>query len=220
MRRKHISVWIVCIAMLVCSLSACSLFGGKESETAQNQTTQEAVSALTDGQKTSAGTTVSREQDSQAEQSTPGQTANSEKQDNPSSVAELAADVELPEIEIPIADDNNRNDERDSGHESAVSEPSGTAKPSSESEPTSKPESKPEPTVQPSGADKPTSTPSSSENPQAESPVSNETKPTPEAPSEPPVSTPPQADPDPDPEPNNSDIFIQDNGDILLPEVP
>ena len=129
MRRKHIWVWIVGLALVVCSLSACSLFGRKQSETAQNQTTQEAVSALTDGQKTSAGATVSPKQDSQAEQSTSGQTVNSEKQDNPSSVAEPAADVELPEIEIPITDDNNRNDERDSGHESAAPEPSGTDKP-------------------------------------------------------------------------------------------
>lgn len=220
MRRKQIWVWIVGLALVVCSLSACFLFGRKQSETAQNQTTQEAVSALTDGQKTSAGATVSPEQDSQAEQSTSDQTVNSEKQDNPSSVAEPAADVELPEIEIPIADDNNHNEERDSGHESAAPEPSGTDKPSSESEPTSKPESKPEPTVQPSGADKPTSPPLSSEKPQAETPESNEPKPTPKAPSEPSVSLPPQPDPDPDPEPSNSDIIIQDNGDILLPEVP
>ncbi len=71
MRRKHIWVWIVGLALLVCSLSACSLFGGKESETAQNQTTQEAVSALTDGQKTSAGATASSEQESTAVQAHP-----------------------------------------------------------------------------------------------------------------------------------------------------
>ena len=213
MRWKGFWAWIVCLALLACCLSACSLFGEKQSETAQNQPTQEAGSAPVESQNTSMDAAVSSEKESQPEQSTPARPVENNKQEDTSAAAEAATEVELPEIEIPIMDDNNRNDGRDGGHESTAPESSENDKPSNGSKPTSKPQ-------------EPTSTPSSSAAPQTEPSESNNPTPTPEAP--PSVSVTPQPEPEPEPEPEpdpkptpgNSDITIDNNGDILLPEVP
>lgn len=193
MRRKYNWAWIVCLALMVCILSACSLFGGKKSETAQNLPIAE-----------------SSEQKSESEQSLPVQTIENNKQD--ANVLGSAAETELPEIEIPIIE-NNRDDGKDNRNESTVPEPSG------ESEPSSKPESTTVPTTRPS---EPSNTPSNPGKPQTETPESNESRPTPEVPSEPSVNTSHQPEPEPYPklEPDNNDIIINENRDILLPEVP
>ena len=200
MRRKYNWAWIVCLALMVCILSACSLFGGKKSETAQNLPIQEKSS--------STAVAESSEQKSESKQSFPVQTIEKNKQDT--NVLGSATEAELPEIEIPIME-NNRDDGKDNRNESTVPEPSG------ESEPSSKPESTTVPTTRPS---EPSNTPSNPGKPQTETPESNESRPTPEVPSEPSVNTSHQPEPYPKLEPDNNDIIINENRDILLPEVP
>ena len=170
MRRKTLWVWIMCIILLVCSLSACSLFSNRKSgETAQMPSTQEpAPTAAVRSDAVSDEIEDTSAQD-QAEPSAPNQEIDIENQTDTSAAVEPNADVELPEIEIPVA-------------------PSDTGKPDNKGTDIHEPVSTPE-----------NSTP----------PATGPTE-----------SSPPPQEPEAQPDPANSDIVIDQNGDILLPEVP
>ena len=142
MIRRHIWIWIVCLALPVFCLSACFLFGGKESETIQGQFTQEAGSAPAVSQNTSTDFADNSQKDLQAEQTTPEQPIDNNKQEDTADAKVVVKDVELPEIEIPIANDNEQDDKSNdpeplaAPYEPSVSTaPQLEPKPSSEAEP-------------------------------------------------------------------------------------
>ena len=110
MRRKHIWVWIACLALLVCGLTAWLLFGGDNGrETAAPSQTVAPGDEVPDGSALSSAATGNPEPAQEAEQS-PEQSASvptpdHAKEANPNDTAASFTGTELPEIEIPVASD-------------------------------------------------------------------------------------------------------------------
>ena len=114
MRHKHIWAWIACLALLVCSLSACSLFGrDKDGETAAPGQTAE-PSAEVSASPAPSATVIGSPEPAQGaeqspeqspEQSTSVPTPDHAKEANPNDTAAPFSGTELPEIEIPVASD-------------------------------------------------------------------------------------------------------------------
>ena len=110
MRRKHTWVWIACLALLVCGLTAWLLFGGnKGRETAAPSQTVAPGDEVPDGHAPSAAATENTEPAQEAEQSpeqstsvpTPAHVI----EEDPNDTAAPFSGTELPEIEIPVASD-------------------------------------------------------------------------------------------------------------------
>ena len=126
MRSKYIGVWILCLALSVCGLSACSLSGGKDISTEQNPPVQETGPA-TEG-------SLPTDKNDQEDVSGTEESSSAE-----SSSAESSAETDLPEMEIPVDQGTGHADEgKDSGGQSEVRKPSGAGKTSGTSDPQSK----------------------------------------------------------------------------------
>ena len=106
MRRKQIWVWIVGLALVVCSLSACSLFGrDKDGETSAPSQTAEPSAEVSASPAPSATVIGSPEPAQGAEQSPEQSPEQSTSVPTPDHAAEPSTGTELPEIEIPVVPD-------------------------------------------------------------------------------------------------------------------
>ena len=145
MRRKNILIWALCAALIVCGLLACLLFCGKNDETAKSQQKQGTDSASVEKESAPFDEADISGKESQSDQSTSDkQTEDNNKKEDSDISVNTSADSELPEIEIPIIDDN-KDDGEERGHEDAGQEPSETDKPTNSSSGSKK--------TQPDGAD-------------------------------------------------------------------
>ncbi len=100
MRRKHIWVWIVCLALVVCCLSVFFWLRNRESdETAKTSAPEESASASAIHSDTGSNESESASREGQTEPSAPDQATHKETKEDASAVAEPSADAKPPETE-------------------------------------------------------------------------------------------------------------------------
>ena len=116
MRRRTIWVWILCLALLISSLSSCSFGKPKAGDTDQ-------ISAGTPSESTG------------SDQGEPAGTEENEPQPEPSSPAE----AELPEIELPVvqSDPGDQDAATDNGQNNTTAPASSPSKQDAAPEPSS-----------------------------------------------------------------------------------
>ncbi len=191
MKRRKLRPLVIYLFLTVCLLFAGILFVmRKNRETAAPDQTQVPDAGGSDNPVSS----VDNTDHSGSGQNTPGQTDGSQKQNGKGNSADPPRGTELPEIEIPA-----ETNQPVSSAEPQESHPAETDQPVSQSENTPEPEQEPQP-----------------ENPVTETPEPAAPTATPDNPVSQPENTPePETQ-----EPESGGILTNENGDIMLPEVP
>lgn len=190
MRRRKIWLRAVCMSLMVCCLSACTLSGRRgNSDSSDSSQTQAPVSEISDSAASSADVTENSEPVRPTEQNTPTEAADNTEQNEPATAVESSDGTELPEIEISDTANQpvTRNGPQSAQSESTLTESSETAAPAS-------------------GASQSEAAPGSGASQSAAAPASTASQ--------------AETTPVPEENPGNSGSFINENGDTMLPEVP